>query len=112
MRVQHVTLGPDRVVLWHFPGQRSALDTEAIPDGAEIGSVGAFVARAAGRQLDFFTAEDGTVRDKQTGSSWNVFGRAVDGPLQGRQLEAVAHLDTFWFAWVAFQPETDLVTEP
>jgi hypothetical protein len=112
MRVQHVTLGPDRVVLWHFPGQRSALDTAAIPDGAEIGSVGAFVARAAGRQLDFFAAEDGTVRDEQTGSSWNVFGRAVDGPLQGWQLEAVAHLDTFWFAWVAFQPETDLVTEP
>ncbi|HXH80592.1 DUF3179 domain-containing protein [Nocardioides sp.] len=108
-RVQHVRVGPRRVVLWHFPGQRSALDTAEIPEGEEIGSVGAFVAHAAGRSLEF-VVEEGTIRDLQTGSSWNVFGRAAAGPLTGRRLEAVAHLDTFWFAWAAFQPKTSLVT--
>ncbi|ABL81595.1 hypothetical protein Noca_2086 [Nocardioides sp. JS614] len=110
--VQHVTLGSERVVLWHVAGQRSALDTAAIPEGQEIGTVAAFEASAAGRPLDFVDAEDGTFRDEQTGSSWNVFGRAADGPLRGQQLRAIAYQDTFWFAWVAFQPETALITGP
>ncbi len=110
--VQHVELGEERVVLWHTAGQRSALDTQAIPEGAEIGSVAVFVARTGGRDLDFLRAPDGTIRDEQTGSGWNLFGRATDGPLRGQELEAVEHLDTFWFAWVAFRPDTDLVAAP
>ncbi|MGD9961885.1 DUF3179 domain-containing (seleno)protein [Nocardioides sp.] len=110
--VQHVDVGPNRVVLWHAPGQVSALDTEEIPDGAEIGSVAAFTAKASGRALDFTRADDGTFRDRQTGSVWNLFGRAVSGPLAGEQLAAVRHLDTFWFAWIAFQPDTRLVAAP
>ena len=110
--VQNVDVGSDRVVLWHAPGQVSALDTEAIPDGAEIGSVAAFTAEANGQALNFTPAGVGTFRDQQTGSTWNLFGRAVSGPLAGEQLTAVEHLDTFWFAWVAFQPETRLVAAP
>ncbi len=109
--VRHVTVGRHRVVLWHVPGQRSALDTQLIPDGAEIGSVAAFAPRAGGRDLDFVRAEDGAIRDRQTGSTWNLFGRAVSGPLLGQKLEAVEHLDTFWFAWIAFQPDTDLIAD-
>ncbi len=108
--VQHVDVGSDRVVLWHAPGQVSALDTQLIPDGAEIGSVAAFAAKARGKALDFTPAGDATFRDRQTGSVWNLFGRAESGPLAGEQLTAVAHLDTFWFAWAAFQPETRLVS--
>ncbi len=107
--VQHLTVGPQRVVLWHVPGQGSALDTQLISDGAEIGSVGAFVAGIDEQSLDFLRDEDGTIRDEQTGSTWNLFGRATSGPLRGKALDPVEHLDTFWFAWVAFQPGTDLV---
>ena len=107
--VQQVQVGPERVVLWHVPGQVSALDTQVVPDGAEIGSVAAFVADAEGRALTFTRADDGTFRDQQTGSVWNLFGRALSGPLAGRRLTPVEHLDTFWFAWAAFQPETRLV---
>ena len=110
--VQHVTVGGNRIVLWHVPGQRSALDTQLIPNGAEIGTVAAHVARADGRALDFLRTGADTLRDEQTGSTWNVFGRAVSGPLRGQQLDAVEHLDTFWFAWVAFQPDTRLVEGP
>ena len=110
--VQHVDVGPDRVVLWHVPGQVSALDTREIPDGAEIGSVAAFAAEAGGTSLDFTRVGDGRFRDRQTGSVWNLFGRALSGPLAGDQLTAVEHLDTFWFAWAAFQPETRLVPAP
>lgn len=110
--VQQVEVGSNRVVLWHAPGQVSALDTQQIPDGAEIGSVAAFLADTPGRALDFERADDGTFRDAQTGSVWNLFGRAISGPLAGERLTAVEHLDTFWFAWAAFQPETRLVANP
>ena len=107
--VQHVEVGQKRVVLWHWPGQVSALDTREIPDGAEIGSVAAVAANFGGGALDFTRTDDGTFRDQQTWPVWNLFGRAETGPLVGEQLPAVEHLDTFRFAWAAFQPDTRLV---
>jgi hypothetical protein len=38
-------------------------------------------------------------------------GEALDGPLAGERLEAVTHLDTFWFAWAAFLPETRVMPD-
>ena len=52
-------------------------------------------------------AEAGFV-DNETGSTWTIVGRAVEGPLAGESLEAVPHLDTFWFAWAAYRPGTEL----
>ena len=98
------------LVAWHLPGQRSALDESEIAEGAEIGTVGVFSTTLAGQRLTF-TATDAGFHDAQTGSTWNVLGHAVEGPAEGRRLDPVTHLDTFWFAWVAFQPETRLVGE-
>jgi Protein of unknown function (DUF3179) len=39
----------------------------------------------------------------------NVLGQAVDGPLAGAALEPVIYVDTVWFAWGAFQPDTRIV---
>ncbi len=102
-----VTLAGREIVLWHAAGQRSALDDEKIGDGQEIGTVGVFDPRLRGRRLTF-SAEQNGFRDDQTGSTWNVLGEATAGPLQGRRLQPITHLDTFWFAWVAFQPDTTL----
>ncbi len=49
--------------------------------------------------------------DNETGSEWNVLGEATAGPLVGSKLTAVEHVDTFWFAWAAFAPDTRLITE-
>ena len=71
-----------------------------------------FRARAGGRTLTFEVA-DGRRRDTATGSTWNFNGRAVSGPLEGERLEP--HPDAyhaFWFAWAAFQPETDIWIGP
>jgi hypothetical protein len=35
-------------------------------------------------------------------------GRAVSGPLRGQRLTAVPHGNHFWFAWIAFRPDTEL----
>jgi hypothetical protein len=44
--------------------------------------------------------------DSETGSRWNILGRAVSGPLAGRRLDPIVHGDDFWFAWAAFKPAT------
>jgi hypothetical protein len=38
-----------------------------------------------------------------------VLGHATDGPLDGAQLTPYRQVDTFWHAWVAFQPDTTIV---
>ncbi|WP_299445054.1 DUF3179 domain-containing protein [uncultured Phycicoccus sp.] len=103
-----LTVGSRDVVLWHRPGQASALDTSRIADGAEIGSVGVFEPLVGDRLLHFeLRGED--IVDRETGSRWDVLGRATSGPLDGAELTPSLFLDTFWFAWVAFHPDTRLV---
>ncbi len=98
----------DPVVLWHESGQASALDTREISEGADVGTVGVFSRKVAGQELTFHRVGNGFT-DDQTQSSWDVLGRATAGPLAGKSLQPVTHLDTFWFAWVLFHPDTDLL---
>lgn len=103
-------VGDRTVVLWLRAGQASALDAREISEGSEVGTAGVFSPRLDGRRLHFYSV--GTaVLDRETGSTWNVLGRATAGPLQGSRLEMVQHLDTFWFAWAQFHPDTDLVDQ-
>ncbi len=50
-----------------------------------------------------------TMFDRQTGSRRNILGHAVEGELAGERLPPVDHVDTFWFARVAFTPETEIM---
>lgn len=105
-------VGGRELVAWHRPGQVSALDTLELAQGRDIGSIAVFdpyIDRDGDRQkLHFRPADDGFT-DAETGSRWNIQGRATSGPLSGKHLAAYQHLDTFWFAWVAFQPGTRIV---
>jgi hypothetical protein len=67
-----------------------------------------FIPVVDGRRLDFAPTDDGFT-DAQTGSTWNIFGEATAGALAGTRLDAVTHVDTFWFAWSAFLPDTEIV---
>jgi hypothetical protein len=51
---------------------------------------------------------NGTFKDTETGSTWNFIGKALDGPLAGKQLTRVVAFDHFWFAWRAFFPQTEI----
>jgi hypothetical protein len=106
--VLDVSLDGRALVVWARPGTASALDDSRIPDGRDVGTTGVFENRVDDRRLTFERAEDGFV-DQETGSRWNVLGEAVGGELAGRQLSAVPHVDTFWFAWAAFLPDTGVV---
>jgi hypothetical protein len=93
------------VVVFHQPGLASALDRAAVATGRDVGQTGVFVPRADGEELTF-RATDGGFVDEETGSVWTLAGEAVQGPLAGFRLEPVPHLNTFWFAWSAYYPET------
>ena len=97
----------DIVVMW-APGTTSALDASAIREGRDVGASGVFDRRVGERVLTFVRADEGRFRDEQTGSTWNVLGKAVGGVLQGVQLEPMQHGNHFWFAWAVFMPETEV----
>ena len=97
----------DLVIFWKA-GQSTALETDGVGTGRDVGSVGVFKPEIDGRALTFDTG-DGTFRDEETGSTWSITGAAIDGELAGSQLEQVPHLDSFWFAWSSYQPNTELV---
>jgi hypothetical protein len=65
----------------------------------------AFERTIDGEILDFAYA-DGKIFDTQTNSEWNYDGLAISGEHEGKQLERMSIEPGFWFAWVAFHPET------
>ncbi|MBI4502047.1 MAG: DUF3179 domain-containing protein [Gemmatimonadetes bacterium] len=81
--------------------------------GAVHRSAWAFDRRLDDRTLTFSVPDppSALLVDAETGSSWDLAGRAVSGPLQGRRLRPVADAYTlFWFAWSIFHPDTRLRT--
>lgn len=96
------------VVFWEA-GANSPLQHAEVAAGDDIGAVSVFDPVVNGEALSFMNADDGGFVDSQTRSSWTLLGRAISGPLAGEQLEPLEHLDTFWFAWVAHHPGTELM---
>ena len=71
----------------------------------DVGSTGVFQ-RQIDDQVLTFQAEGDGFKDDQTGSLWNIFGEAIDGPLTGQKLESIVAGEHFWFAWAVFRPDT------
>ncbi len=65
------------------------------------------------RRLSFRLHKRGNqtfLEDVETGSVWSPLeGRAVEGPLQGKRLKAIAYLRSYWYAWSAYRPQTRIV---
>ena len=104
--VNDVVGGQPIVVLW-ASGTASALDTESIANGRNIGSTTAFSRLLNGLLLGFKVIDD-RITDQETGSEWNILGKAVKGELAGSQLTPVVAINHFWFSWAAFRPETKI----
>jgi len=108
-RVINDMLGEVPIVVKWKAGTASALDASMIALGRDVGTSRVFLRNLDELILTFSANNDGTFRDIETGSTWNIFGEAIDGPLAGKNLEAVPHHETFWFAWAAFIPDGTLV---
>ncbi len=96
------------VVVMFKAGVASALDDAEIAQSEDVGTSAAFDRRIDGKSLDFERRGVHTI-DRQTGSRWDITGRATHGPLRGKRLTAVRHDQQFWFALAAFLPEARIV---
>ena len=59
-----------------------------------VGSVTVFSRNVDDQTLTFVLSDTGVI-DVETGSRWNLVGMAIDGELEGTQLEPVVHANHF-----------------
>ncbi len=110
-RVVNYTLNRRDMAVFFKPGTRSALGSREIASARDIGAAAVFDPRVDGKKLDF-RAEGDVFVDEQTGSTWNILGAAIKGPLAGKRLAPIVHANHFWFAWAAFKPNTKVYQGP
>jgi Protein of unknown function (DUF3179) len=82
--------------------------------GADSLSARAFDRRIDGRTLDLMRRPDTSPArfiDAETGSEWDISGRAISGPLTGRTLPRVKQLSDYWFDWHLYHPQTAVYGE-
>ncbi len=114
-----VELGGVAVVAFHLPGTATPIQNQQVGFGRDVGATGVFDPNVDGQFLTFWRMPDAAssagpaaFTDDQTGSTWTVLGRALDGPLAGTQPQPIEHVDTFWFAAAAYDPEIELLAVP
>jgi hypothetical protein len=95
-------------VVFSKGGMASPLDSGRIEAGRPIPAATAFERRLDGRVLKFGVREDKYI-DAETGSEWNILGEAVAGPLKGKRLPSIDSGVHFAFAWLAFNPQSEIV---
>jgi hypothetical protein len=95
------------LVVFGKPGMNSPLDQEEIVKSALIPAAAAFSRRLDGQILEFRGA-GGRFHDVGTGSEWNLFGHAIAGSWKGRRLDPLGGGVHFAFAWLAFNPDSEI----
>ena len=103
--VVHYTLGVQNMVVFYKKGTASALDEELIANSVDVGATNVFHPSVEDQPLTFRPQDENFV-DEQTGSTWNLLGQAIAGPLEGSALEPIVSANHFWFAWAVFKPDT------
>jgi len=101
----------DPVVVFSRQGMLSALDAENIRESRQIPAAAAYSRNVRGRVLNFETAGSRVV-DRETGSAWDLFGRATAGPMKGARLTPMDSGVHFAFAWLAFNPASEIYGSP
>ena len=70
-----------------------------------------FARRAGEQSLTFKIVNKGfpfSMRDRETGTLWDIRGLAVEGELAGERLIQIPAHNAMWFAWVTFWPNTEV----
>ena len=94
-------------VVFSQGGSQAALDAERITSSRIVPTAAAF-SRGLDERVLRFRRQGDVIVDDETGSEWNVLGRAVAGPLRGRRLTQIDAGVYFSFAWFAFHPSSSL----
>jgi len=79
--------------------------------GDDRKSVRAFERTVDGRTLELLQKPNVTplrLIDAQSASEWDFSGKAVSGPLYGKELKKIPILNDYWFDWKTYNPRTTL----
>ncbi len=87
--------GDQRIAVFWYGATRTAVAFDRQVDG-----------RTLTFHADDISPESAPIKDKETGTRWTLAGRAVDGPLRGKELNWVNCIQCRWYAWSAEYPET------
>ncbi len=104
-----VTVGGLPAVVAFQAAVSSPLDAPVIRDSRAVGTAAAFDRRLRGTTLSFSSPAPGILVDRQSGSRWDITGRAISGPDRGSQLHRLRDVQAFWFAVAAFVPHARLM---
>lgn len=66
--------------------------------------------RVDGQELTLAADKPGFMRDKETDTTWDVTGLAVEGKLKGKRLEAQVGIMSFSRAWKTFHPNGKVIS--
>ena len=100
---------------------QSADSTEVIQD--QIGEIDVVVVRSNDQQylvvflnpdrIEFAPVQDGlpAIMTDEAGNAYDLVGRAISGPDQGKRLEIPVAMMGYWFSWGAFYPEMEIYGE-
>jgi hypothetical protein len=91
-------------------GMASAVDARSIRESKDILAAAAYSRHVQGQLLDF-ELKNNSIVDLQTGSTWNMFGVAVEGALDGAKLEKLDRGVYFSFVWLDFYPQSKIFNE-
>jgi Protein of unknown function (DUF3179) len=97
--------GESRVVLWYEPTHTAAAYR---PIAAPPSDNDKATARTVTLEMHDKEAMAPFV-DKETGSRWDIAGRAVEGELKGWTMKWLDGIQVKWFAWAAEYPETLII---
>jgi len=105
-------LQKQRLILDGISSDRSATPLFIVL-GDDNKSVRAFERMVDGRTLEFFVKPGTTpiqLTDSETLTTWDFTGKAVSGPLAGKQLKKIYALKDYWFDWKIYHPGTKVYT--
>ncbi len=81
--------------------------------GDDNKSVRAFERAIDGRALEFHVKPESTpiqLIDAETLTTWDFTGKALSGPLAGKQLKKIYVLKDYWFDWKIYHPRSRVYT--
>jgi len=95
------------VIIISKAGMASAVDNKFIKDSKDVLAAVAFSRKHNNQLLDFELVNNQII-DKQTKSTWNMFGQAEEGELKGVRLKQLDRGVYFSFVWLDFYPQSSI----
>ncbi len=100
-------MGDLNLVIFKAEDVLSVLDKRNISSSSMIPAYTVFSPIIDGTRLAF-EYQNGNIIDKNTSSVWSALGNSIAGKLKGKQLKPIKHGIHFAFAWLAFNPESEI----